>query len=290
MLHTKETVSASRLAAATESPRSTAYRWLRPVDAVPESPRHRRRPRSGDPALIEKVKGLCEEERHHAHGHRRIRALLRRRFGIRANRKTVLAIMRREGLVQKRLRFKPARPKRVEKMRPDAPNRGWQIDMTSFSLSNLSPLYLIVVIDCFSRKIVGWSLDHRCRAREWTSALRSALDAQQLTTKERCCDLILRSDNGSQPCSKPFVEYLGSVGVTGQYTGYNAPDDNAYVERVMRTIKEEEIWVNSYDTWSEAHAAIESYVNYYNTERIHSALDYQTPHEVEAAHFTLKAA
>ena len=148
-------------------------------------------------------------------------------------------------------------------MRPDAPNRGWQIDMTSFSLSALSPLYLIVVIDCFSRKIVGWSLDHRCRAKEWTSALRFALDAQQLTTKELCRDLILRSDNGSQPCSKHFVEYLGTVGVTGQYTGYGAPDDNAFVERVIRTIKEEEIWVNSYDTWSEAHAAIESYVNYY---------------------------
>jgi len=98
------------------------------------------------------------------------------------------------------------------------------------------------------------------------------------------------SDNGSQPCSKRFVEYLGKVGVQGQYTGYNAPDDNAYVERVIRTVKEDEIWANVYDTLSEARAAIEDYINDYNNERIHSALGYLTPSEFAAAHNTLAAA
>ena len=282
--------SVSRLAYAGEVPRSTANRWVRSPDAPAGDRKNRRRPRSGDPALVEKVRALCTEERLHTYGHRRIRALLRRRFAIRVNRKTVLRIMHDESLLQERIRFKPARPKRVKKMRPEAPNHAWQIDMTSFLLPNLTTLYLIVVIDCFSRKIVGWSLDHRCRAKEWISALRLALETQQLTTKELCRDLVLRSDNGAQPCSKKFVEYLGQTGVTGQYTGYGAPDDNAFVERVIRTIKEEEIWANSYDTWSEAHAAIESYMNFYNNERIHSALDYQTPSEVEAAYFTQKAA
>ena len=76
----------------------------------------------------------------------------------------------------------------------------------------------------------------------------------------------------------------------GQYTGYNAPDDNAYIERVIRTVKEEEIWANVYDTLSEARAAIEAYVNYYNRERIHSALGYRTPNEMAAAYDTLAAA
>jgi len=198
--------------------------------------------------------------------------------------------MREQGLAQPKLRFKPGRPKRVEKMRPDAPNRGWQIDMTSFVLADLSPLYLIVVLDCFSRKIVGWTLDRRCRAGEWVSALRQALDTQGIVSQERAAGLTLRSDNGAQPCSKRFVEFLAQAGVRGQYTGYNAPDDNAYVERVIRTIKEEEIWPNSYDTWAEAHEAIDRYVHWYNEQRIHSALDYRTPCEVEAAHLTLKAA
>ena len=290
MLRDQEAVSVNRLSIAADLPRSTAYRLVRSPERVAGDPKNRRRPVSGDPALVAKVRALCIEERLHTYGHRRIKALLRRRFAIRVNRKTVLRIMRDEGLLQERIRFKAARPKRVEKMRPDAPNMGWQIDMTSFALSDLTTLYLVVVIDCFSRKIVGWNLDHRCRAKEWIGALRSALDEQQLITNERCRDLVLRSDNGAQPCSKRFVEYLGQTGVAGQYTGYNAPDDNAFVERVIRTIKEEEIWTGSYDTWSEAHEAIESYVNYYNNERIHSALDYRTPKEVEAAYFTLKAA
>jgi len=108
--------------------------------------------------------------------------------------------------------------------------------------------------------------------------------------KEFCRDLVVRSDNGSQPCSKKFVEYLGKSGVRGQYTGYNAPDDNAYVERVIRTVREEEIWPNLYDLLSEARAAVEAYVDFYNNERIHSALGYLRPHEYAAAHNTLAAA
>jgi len=291
MMRKEQSTSVSRIAAAAEVARATLYRWFGTKAKEPQSPiARRRRPVSSDPDVVEKVRALCLEERHGTYGHRRIRALLRRRYGIRVNRKTVLAVMKREGLLQKRLRYKPARPRRVEKMVPEAPNRAWQIDMTGFALSDMTPLYLILVTDCFTRKIVGWSLDRRCRAREWISALRMGLEAQGLVSKDLCRELVLRSDNGAQPCSRMFVEYLGQAGVKGQYTGYNAPDDNAYVERVIRTIKEEEIWPSSYDTWSEAHAAIESYVNFYNCERIHSALDYRTPAEVEAAYRAQKVA
>ncbi len=86
------------------------------------------------------------------------------------------------------------------------------------------------------------------------------------------------------------MEYLGTCGITGQYTGYDAPDDNAYVERVIRTIKEEEVWLNSYETFLEAHEAMERYIDYYNQERIHSALGYKTPNEVAASYVTQKAA
>jgi len=116
------------------------------------------------------------------------------------------------------------------------------------------------------------------------------LESEGLFTKEQCSGLTLRSDNGSQPCSRRFVEYLGTCGITGQYTGYDAPDDNAYVERVIRTIKEEEVWLNSYETFLEAHEAMERYIDYYNQERIHSALDYKTPNEVAASYVTRKAA
>ncbi len=284
-----EELSVRRLAGAADEAVSTVGRWVAPRPCAPVGV-SRRCPVSGNASLRERVRELCEAPRHGTYGYRRIWALLRREGRWMVNRKTVSRIMREEGLSRPKVWGRPARPKRVERMRPTAPNQGWQIDMTSFQLSDLTPLYLVVVTDCFTRRLVGWTLDRRARAREWTAALRMALESRGLTTKESRRSLVVRSDNGSQPCSKHFVEFLGTAGATGQYTGYNAPDDNAYVERVIRTIKEEEIWPNLYDTFSEAHQAIDAYVRFYNGERIHSALGYRTPDEAEAQYITPKAA
>jgi len=263
-------MSIDRLARAFNEPRSSVGRWVAAKDGVTSS--RRRRPVGDDAALREGVRQETLRPRQHGFGYRRITAVLRRK-GRHVNRKTVYRVMKEERLLQDRIWRRPRRPRRVERMRPQQPNQGWQIDMTSFQLSDLTPLFLVTVIDCCTRQIVGWTLDRRCRATEWIAA-----------------GLVLRSDNGAQPCSKAFVEFLGRRGVRGQYTGYDAPDDNAYVERVIRTIKEEEVWPNQWDTWSEAHAAIKAYVAYYNEERIHSALDYRTPNEAAAAYVTLAAA
>ena len=280
-------MSIRRLSRAAQEAAATVGRWVGPEKRG--SCRPRRCPVSGDPGVRAMVYGLCHEYRNRTFGYRRIWALLRRR-GLIINRKTVWRLMHDLGLTRPKVRYKPARPKRVEKMRPAGPNRCWQIDMTSFSLSDFRPLFLALVTDCYTRRIVGWTLERRCSAGEWIAAVRMGLESEGLMTKEACRQLVLRSDNGSQPCSKKFVEYLGKVGVRGQYTGYDAPDDNAYIERVIRTLKEEEIWPNVYDTLSEARAAIEAYVNYYNEQRIHSALGYRTPNEVAAAYNTLAAA
>lgn len=283
-------MSIRRLAAAFGEPYSTVARWIAPPPEKTSEEVLKRRPVSGDPEIRAKVKELCDKPRHRTFGHRRIRALLRRRHGILVTRGTVLRIMREEGRSRPRIWHRPSRPKRVEKARPTRPNECWQADMTSFQLADLTPLFLVVVIDCFTRAIVGYTLDRRCRAREWIAAVRTAIEQSGINPKESEGLLTLRTDNGAQPCSKKFVEYLGSVRVKGQYTGYNAPDDNAFVERVIRTIKEEEIWPNLWDTVSEAREAIDKYVNYYNNERIHSALDYATPKEIADASTALKAA
>lgn len=285
--YSDEGVSVRRLSRACEVPASTTGRWVGPEHGKVEQ--QRCCPVSDDTLLRQRVKSLCDQPRNRSFGYRRITALLRR-SGMIINKKTICRIMRDMGLTRPKIRYKSARPKRVEKMRPSAPNRGWQIDMTSFTLSDLTVVYLVMVMDCYSRKIVGWTLESRCGAGEWISALRMGLESEGLTSKDACRGLILRSDNGSQPCSKKFVEYLGKTGVQGQYTGYNAPDDNAYIERVIRTVKEEEIWPNLYDSLSEARLAIEGYVNYYNNERIHSAIGYHTPSEVAAVYSTLAAA
>ena len=278
-VYSSQETSVRRLARTFQEPVSTVGRWIGPQrkDVMKE----RYCPVSGDPAIRACVRSLCDKGRNRTFGYRRIWALLRR-SGLVINKKTVWRIMHEMGLTRPKIWYKPSRPKRIEKMRP--------VDMTGLALSDLTPLYLVIVTDCYTRKIVGWTLDRRCRAGEWVSALRMALESEGLTSKKDCRQLTVRSDNGSQPCSKKFVEFLGKVGVRGQYTGYNAPDDNAYVERVIRTVKEEEIWPNVYDSLSEARAAIETYMNYYNDERIHSALGYRTPNEVAAVYNTLAAA
>lgn len=280
-------MSISRLSGAFGEPRSSVGRWVGPDRAG--APLKRRCPVSGDPAMIDKVRELCLMDRHRTYGHRRIHALIKL-SGVRLNRKTVYRIMSEQGLCQPKIWRRPMRPKRVEKMRPVGPNQGWQIDMTSFQLSGMTTLFLVVVIDCYSRKIMGWTLSRRCRSSEWTAAVRMALEAAGIDNKEKARGLTLRSDNGAQPCSKKFVEFLGKHGVKGQYTGYDAPDDNAYVERVIRTIKEEEVWPNSWDNFWEAHEAIEKYIRFYNEQRLHSALGYSTPAKVAARKSTLNAA
>jgi putative transposase len=281
-----EGVSTRRTSRVLEIPVSTCGRWVCTKTAVAKE--ERERPVSGDETLRGRVRDLCDAPRHMRYGYRRIWALLRRERAV--NRKTVWRIMHEEGLVQKKVRYKGQRPLRVEKMRPSRPNEGWQIDMTSMTLSDMTPLFLVLVVDCFSREIVGWTLDRRCRASEWVCAVRMGLEARGLVTRENSQKLTLRSDNGAQPTSRKFTEKISSYGVRLQYTGYNAPDDNAYVERTIRTIKEEEIWLNEYDTFAEAHEAVEKYIRHYNEDRIHSALGYTTPQLYAATHVTLVAA
>jgi putative transposase len=102
--------------------------------------------------------------------------------------------------------------------------------------------------------------------------------------------LILRSDNGSQSCSRKFTEFIAKCGIKGQYTGYDEPDQNAFVERVFRTIKEESVWPFIYDIFIDAHQAMDDYIIYYNNERPYSALGYMSPNEFAYEKITLLAA
>jgi putative transposase len=265
-----------RLSRAFIEPASTVGRWIAPESEV--IIRKRECPISGDMELRNKVRNLCTQDRHLTFGHRRIWALLKRQYGIHVNIKTVHRIMKEEGLSRPKIFKRPYRPHYIPKMKPSSVNQCWQIDMTSFQLSSMTTLFLIVVIDCYSRQIVGWNLSRRCSASEWVSALRMGFENNNLWGRKDH-SLVLRSDNGSQPCSRKFTEFISRCGIKGQYTGYDAPDQNAFVERVIRTIKEEAVWPYIYDIFTDAHQAMDDYMNYYNNERPHSALGYMSPNE-----------
>lgn len=91
--------------------------------------------------------------------------------------------------------------------------------------------------------------------------------------------LTLRSDNGSQPTSKAYVNVLETLKITGEWIGYNCPEQNGHVESLIGTLKQDFIWLEEYDTFSEALKMIERAVAEYNSDHPHSSLLYMSPDE-----------
>jgi putative transposase len=160
-MHRQHKRSVRPLARAFDEPVSTTARWVKPKEA-PTPTRRRPRPVSDDLVMRRRVQELADHPRHRTFGYRRLGALLRRE-GVSINPKTVRRIMRDLGLSWPKFAYKPQRPKRVETIRRARPNQGWQVDMTSFALSDFTPLFLVTVIACCTREVVGWTLERRCR-------------------------------------------------------------------------------------------------------------------------------
>jgi len=115
--------------------------------------------------------------------------------------------------------------------------------------------------------------------RKWVDVLDAAL-RREFPQGSRGMGLVLRVDNGCQPTSRQFVRYAAECGVRLEYTGYASPRENGHIERLMRTLKEEVIWVREFRDLDDVRAAVEEFVAFYNGEYPHSALGYASPDEV----------
>ena len=224
------------------------------------------------------------------YGYRRITAELARR-GQTVNHKRVLRIMQAENLLVAVKRY--ARPAYKRHDLPRFPNliryvtvqqadHIWASDFTYIRLRN-EWVYLAVILDLFTRSIRGWHLGRDMTERLVTSALEKALALHSAPT-------IHHSDQGVQYCATGYVTRLQTAGVLLQTAGVlvsmsaaGRPTENAFVERVIRTLKEEEVSLNEYEDFADAQARIGTFLgDVYNTKRIHSALGYKTPAEYEA--------
>ena len=160
---------------------------------------------------------------------------------------------------------------------PDQPDRVWAGDIT-FIPTATGWLYLAVVIDLCTRRIVGWSLARHMRAGLVADALEQALGS-------RCpaSGLVFHSDRGSQYGSSAYRAILGKEGMLQSMSARANPYDNAWTESVIGTLKTEMLqggsFIDEHDARTELFAYIEGY---YNTHRKHSALDYRTPAQFEA--------
>ncbi|RMH34285.1 MAG: IS3 family transposase, partial [Nitrospirae bacterium] len=143
--------------------------------------------------------------------------------------------------------------------------------------------YLVIVLDWYTKKIVGWNLALRSRRQEWEAALTQAIQAE-FPNGVRGAGLKLVSDNGSQPTATGFMAAMSLLGIEQVFTSYDDPKGNAETERLMRTIKEELLWLREFTNLDEARAAIRHWITVEDNERdVHSSLGYKSPLEFEAA-------
>jgi len=233
--------------------------------------------------LLIKIKAIKAE--HPFWGYRRVTAWLRHREGLFVNHKTVRKTMKENGLLASQTVHKAKRKSHCRKPGAYKPREIWGIDMTKFMIPSIGWAYLIVVLDWYTKKIVGWEVSLRGRTAEWIGALDKALFSE-FQEGVRGKGLKLVSDNGSQPTSRAFIKEMAVLGVEQIFTSYENPKGNADTERVMRTIKEELIWLNEFRSLDEARERIEDWImNFYNRVYVHSALGYLSPEEYEVKYY-----
>ncbi len=226
------------------------------------------------------------------YGYRRVSAELRRR-GWSVNHKRVLRIMRAESLLcQLQRRFKVTTdsthslkryPNLLKDVILDGLDQGWISDITYVRLPTTF-CYLAAILDAYSRVCVGWHLSRWVDTRLTLSALQMALSSRRPAP-----GLIHHSDQGVQYAASEYIATLEEVGARISMARVGNPYENAKAESFFRTLKMEEVHLNDYQDFEEAHENIVGFIEeVYNQKRLHSSLGYLPPVEFETLH-TLKA-
>jgi transposase InsO family protein len=219
-------------------------------------------------------------------GYRRVTRALRNQ-GWDVNHKRVARLMREDGLLAiRKRRFVPQTTDSghdfevainvARRLTPTAINQLWVADITYVRLGRVD-VFLAVVMDAFSRRIVGWNLAPKITTELTLTALGNAIESRQPPP-----GLIHHSDRGVQYASTAYVDTLLQHGMIPSMSRPGNPYDNAKCERFMKTLKQEEIRCFEYRDIEDLRANLDTFIDrYYNATRLHSALGYLSPDEFE---------
>jgi len=245
----------------------------------------------GDAWLTEKI-GQAHERSRATYGERRVHAELREVHGVRCSRKRVQRLMAAAGLQGAGRRPRPRTTIRVQGVRPAldlverdfcpaAPNELWCSDFTYIETGE-GWLYVAGALDCFSRRLVGWSMADHMRTELVVAALEMAVRRRRPAS-----GLVHHSDQGSQYTALVFGRHATEAGIALSMGSKGDCFDNAVIESFWATLKKE-IGLTTgrrFQTRAEARAAIFDYIEaFYNPVRRHSTLAYRSPAEHEARH------
>lgn len=237
-------------------------------------------PRAEETEVRDHLQRLALSHRHY--GYRRLGVLLRRE-GWCVNHKRVLRLMRHDNLLcLRRKALVPATtdsahnwrvfPNLVRGIQLTAINQLWVADITYVRLGQ-EYVYLSVVLDAYSRRVIGWAMERHLHASLAMKALRMALDSRAVEP-----GLIHHSDRGVQYACQDYMQLLADSGITPSMSRVGNPYDNAKAESFMKTLKQEEADGRPYGTLEEARQQIGIFIEKtYNRERLHSALGYHSP-------------
>ena len=235
-----------------------------------------RSPSAAEVALKHRIDALYTQ--YPFYGSRRITAQLRRE-GRGVNRKTVQRHMREMGIagigpgpnLSRRAHGEQVYPYLLRGLTSGYPNQVWGIDVTYIPLQT-SWMYLVAVLDWFSRYVISWELDDTLQLPFVLSAVQRALAQAR--------PVIWNSDQGSHFTSPQYRELLVAADVQISMDGKGRALDNIFVERLWRSVKYEEVYPNDYASPRDARAGLSRYLAFYNHEQLHQALSYRTPAEV----------
>lgn len=210
------------------------------------------------------------------YGYRKITAVLQYQRGIEINRKRVYRIMKEKGLAlppshshKKLFRGIPF----SHRTQAERSNELWGIDMTYIWCGQDGWAYFHGVIDHHDKEMLGYNFSRSC------SSLGGVMALAEAATKRPVEVLELRSDNGCHYGAKIFRDEIRRLGITHTRTMVNTPKGNSVIERFFRSLKEECVWQHQFKNFEEAKVAVDQWVQAYNNERPHQALNYEVPQQ-----------
>ncbi len=268
----------SRKAELLDISRGSYYKWLDHFSSDPEQVQKEMKVRDEIQKIAVEFPG---------YGYRRVTVELHNR-GYPVNHKKVLRLMKEDNLLCVKKQFKPLTtdsnhphrvyPNLLRYQEISRPNQGWASDITYIHLTDMF-VYLAVVLDVCSRKCIGWQLGRYLDTQLTLDALHQALDMRWNPSLR---GLIHHSDQGVQYASSDYVDALKDHGIGISMSRKGNPYDNAFAESFIKTLKYEEVYLNEYDTVSEALDNIGRFIDsVYNKKRLHSSLGYRSPEVFE---------